>query len=131
MSVTVRVFDKNNKQDDFQYMAKDIETNKYVIGYIAIDKPWYSPENMWTYYIIKNKYSSGGFCGGCSDLGFEKIIVDKDTIEPYNQIASIKFDKEIGLDTRLVNKFSVFDDEENTIAYIKVSDEIPYELWDN
>lgn len=105
---------------------------KYVIGWIAIEQPWYSPESEWTYYIIRNKYGSGGFCGGCTDLGFEKIIVDGSTIEPYNQIGKIKYNQSIKIDTKIVKEMKFLDEaKEELVIYIGVDDKIPYELWEN
>ena len=53
-------------------MARANETGEYVIGYIAIDKPWYSNPKDWNYYIIRNDYQGGGICGseaGGLDVG--------------------------------------------------------------
>lgn len=129
MAKEVIEFDKNNPQDDYQYMAKNIETGKYEIGYIVIDKPWYSNSSDWTYYIVKNKYGSG-FCGGATDLGLEKVIVDSTSVESYTQIAQIKYNQSIGMDSVLVKDFLGDDEDKNNIvAFIGANDDIPLELW--
>lgn len=130
MAKEVIEFDKNNPQDDYQYMAKDIVTGKYEVGYIVIDKPWYSNPRDWTYYIVKNKYGSGGFCGSATDLGLEKIVVDPTSVEPYTQIAQIKYNQSIGMDSVLVKDFlGDYEDEENIVVFIGANDKVPLKLW--
>lgn len=130
MSATsVITFDKENKQDDYQFMARSLKTNKLIVGWIVIEQPWYSHPREWKYYIYNNEYGSG-FCGGASDLGLKRELVNPDTIEIYNQTSAIKLNQERGFNTKLVNKFDLFnEDENNVIAVIGIEDEIPYELW--
>lgn len=123
-SVCVVVYDKENKQKDYRYMAKDMNGG-YVIGYIAIDKPWYSNENEWKYYIIKNEYGSG-FCGGASDLGFSKTLVDKETIIPFTQKAEVIYNLSVGIHTKIVKKFIAFgyEPKDNVIRYVKTYEDM-------
>lgn len=132
MATDIMVYDKKNTQQEMMHMAKSIKDNKYVIGYIVIQKPWYSPESSWKYYIYEEEYNGGGMCGGASSSGFEKVLVDKDTIEPYTQISSIKYNQSIGVDTKLVKSFTWGDTpDEDVVCLVRTDDEIPYELWDN
>jgi len=86
----VLVYDKENKQKNYMYMAKD-EENHWKIGWIVIYKPWYwVSEDRWTYYIVDNLYGDGGYGGSATDLGFKKIKVDPETILPYTQKNQIK-----------------------------------------
>lgn len=127
---SVVIFDKDNQQQDYQYMAKDLN-GKYVIGYVLVEKQWYSSEDQWIYYIVSNEYNGRGICGGTEWSGFNKVIVDKNTIEPYTQLAEVKYDLSIGSRVRIDKKFYFFDDEapdDNVMAIIEPGGEIP-DLW--
>ena len=130
MLTEIIIYDKENKQEDYQYMAKNMH-GEWVIGWIVIEKPWYSNPEDWTYYIVRNAYGAGGICGGCSDLGLEKIIIDKSTIIPYTQKAHVQFELDKGMRVRLDKAFyaNIKDaPEDNTIAIISPGDTIP-DLW--
>ena len=66
-------FDKDNKQKDYRYMAKDMN-GEYVVGFLWIDRPWYTMEDQWTYYIRIQEYHNKGICGGAESSGFKKWI---------------------------------------------------------
>lgn len=130
-AVSVIIFDKNNKQQNYQSIARNID-GELVIGWIVVEQPWYSPETNWTYWMYSNEYSPGGLCGGATDLGLTRCIVDKNTIKPFTQIEQIKYNLEIGLTVKLDKKLILFKDEEdddNTLAIIEKEEDIPYELW--
>jgi hypothetical protein len=121
-AISVLYFDKENKQKDYEFIARDTN-GELVIGWIVVEKPWYSPKSAWTYWMYSNKYGSGGFCGGTSDLGLERIEVNPATIKPFNQIEEIKYDLERGFIVELR------DEENNVVTRINYVDKIPYELW--
>lgn len=130
MVVSVLYFDKDNKQIDYQFIARDMD-GEIKIGWIVIEKPWYSIESNWTYWMYTNKYGQG-ICGGASDLGFERTMINPETIRPFNQIEEIKYHLEMGSIVKLKRKFCTFDDEassDNILAVINSIDEIPYDLW--
>lgn len=131
MATSVLLFDKENKQKDYQYIARDMN-GKLQIGWIVVEQPWYSPKASWTYWMYWNKYG-GGFFGGASDLGLERTEVDPSTIRPYNQVEQIKYDLSIGMTVRLEKNLNPFGDapEDNILAVINNEIEIPYELWTN
>lgn len=112
-------------------MGKD-RNGEYRIGYLLVNEPWYSRKEEWTYYIVRNKYGRG-YCGGASDCGFESFIVDPDSIVPYTQTAHIKYNQSIGVDTVLAKdtwKYTMdISDESLVVAYVRVNDEIPLNLW--
>lgn len=127
----LEVFDKSNKQRQYQVMAKDLN-DKWVIGWVVIKKPWYSSKGDWTYYVYSNNYKAGGMCGGSIDLGIKNVVVNPNTIIPFNQVASVVFNQSIGQDTILCKerRFGGMGDEDNVVRRIKHDDEIPYDLWD-
>lgn len=130
-AVSVIIFDKDNKQQDYQSIARNMD-GELVIGWIVVEEPWYSPETDWTYWMYFNEYGQGGFCGGATDLGLSRCMVDRDTIKPFTQIEKIKYDLEIGFTVRLDKKLICFNDEKNennTLAVIEKEEDIPYELW--
>lgn len=126
MACCIIKYDKKNTQKPFTYMARKVGSNEAVIGYVVIEKPWYSPESMWKYFIEYNDYRSGGFCGGCIDLGLKRVEIQKDTIIPFNQLAEIKLNQENGFDTKLEG-----DDLPGfrTEIVIKANSRIPEDLW--
>lgn len=123
MASVLTRFDPKNKQEDFQFMAKEKDTDRFVIGYIYISKPWFSRSNMWGYFIMSNRYGNTGLSVGMEDLGMEKIQIVPSTIMEYNQIAGIIYNQSIGFDTKLV------DDDDKTICIISPTDPIPYHFW--
>lgn len=128
--LAVEVFDESNNQIDYQFIAKTYD-GKSVVGYIVIEKPWYSNQSDWTYWMYINQYGKG-ICGGASDLGLTKVMVNPPTIRPYNQIEKIKYLLNNGISVELVRELIVFDDEsglDNSIMIIDNIDDIPYEMW--
>ena len=120
-------FDKDNKQKDYKYMAKDMN-GEYVIGFLWIDKPWYTMEDQWTYYIRIQEYHNKGICGGAESSGFKDIIVDSNTIEPYTQIAEIKYNQSKGY-TTVVEEFDSNKFKYKELFRIEPNDRIPIEKW--
>lgn len=130
-SSVVVLFDKDNKQLDYQYIAKDKNGESHV-GWIVIEQPWYCPKESWTYWLYSNKYGPGGFCSGAVDLGFERVAIEPSTIQPFNQINEIKYYLEReGQMVQLVRKHwpSKEEEKDNVLAEIHNENEIPYELW--
>lgn len=82
-------YDKENKQRDYTYMAREKRSRDLVCGYVAIHKPWYEPESNWKYYMFYDSYRPGGFCGGAINEGLKKVEIDPNTIVPYTQVAEI------------------------------------------
>jgi len=76
--IVIRSAEDFDKQEDYQYIAKSISDGKYHVGYIYVDKPWYSPESEWTYYL---KYQVNTSSYGSQH--WEECIVDKNSIKAY------------------------------------------------
>lgn len=119
MSIEILHFNKRNPQEDYKYMAEDLDGN-YQAGYIIRhDKDYYIAKEI--YYINDN------FDGTAS---FDMIAIKPNTIIPFTQIAHIRYNQLHGIDTQLVKNLDDSIIEESVIT-IKVKDKMPYELWDN
>ncbi len=114
-AIVIRSVEDFDKQKDYQYIAKSLLDGKYYVGYIVIEKPWYSPENMWVYYLIMNEYAGGGFCGGATDLGFIRIAVDKNFIKPYTIRNQVWLNDLNNIDTIFVTKDYILNPSANNI----------------
>lgn len=124
----ILILDKENKQQDYQVSARDMNGVLHV-GWLVIEKPWYSSPKDWTYWLFSNSYGAGGFCGGACDLGWKKIIVQADTIRPYNQIEQIKYFLEDDFIVQLYESNTSRENNKPALAIIHNKDEIPYKLW--
>lgn len=130
-SICIMEFDKENSQiHDYTYIAKRIDNGEYVKGYVVIQKPWYSCEELWTYYIYFNQAYGAGLNGGVAVDELARVEVDRNTIEPYTQIADIKINHQYGWDVILIKNYDKEDEEDNIICRINVGDRIPIELWE-
>lgn len=128
-AICIMEFDKENSQEEYLHMAKRVDNGEYIVGYIAIHKPWYSPESSWIYYILRDEYIGGGLNGGAVDSGLQKREVDKNTVEAYTQTAAVKLEQSRGHDVLIVKDYSKKDIEENIICKISAENRIPLELW--
>lgn len=128
-SVCIMEFDQKNTQEQYGYMAKRTDNGEYIVGNIVVRQPWYSCENLWVYYIYFNKYDGAGLNGGVAVDELARVEVDRNTVEPFTQIANIKLEHESGRDVILVKDYDKEDSEENIVCRINVGDKIPIELW--
>jgi hypothetical protein len=124
-STSVIVFDKSNKQEDYKYVAEDAFGQSHV-GYIYVQKPWYSPESAWTYYIRYEKYDLPSFCGGAESSGFKDYVVNKNTIRPYTQYERVRLDLKRGWNVRIVSGLG---DGGMVIAQFAPGDSVPEDIW--
>lgn len=123
-ATVVVFFDKKNQQKDYQWIARDLVNNKLTIGYIVVEKPWYSFRLNWTFWMYSNDYASGGFCGGAIDKDLKRYAVKEETIKPFTQIEEIKY----YLETGFIVELRDHDNPSFNYFFEKESD-IPYELW--
>lgn len=121
-------YDPDNKQIDYQYIALPYHPDDdkgEVVGYLVIEKPYYSAEIDWVYWIYYNKYYN-------EDNVIEKVLIDPATLRPYTQTESIKETLK-NFNVSLKKRFYLFPDEEpedNLVAFIECQTELP-NLWRN
>lgn len=120
-------YDPDNKQIDYQYIALPYhpDDNKgEVVGYLVIEKPYYSAETDWVYWLYYNKYYN-------EDNVIEKVLIDPATLRPYTQTEEIKQNLK-HFNVMLKKRFYLFSEEEpkdNLVAFIECQTELPEELW--
>ena len=122
------MLDKTNSAKDYKYIATEIDTDKEVIGNVVVERPWYTSQDKWTYWMYTNAYGNGGFCGGAIDLGLRRVAVYPETIRPYTQIETIKYHLSMDMIVVLA-KTSADCVNGKPLCTISSEDEIPYELW--
>lgn len=129
MAYEIIFFDPANAQAEYQYMAMGFDGELH-IGYVYIEKPWYSPESKWSYYIRSEEYKNHGLCGGAESSGFNDVLVIRDSIKPFDQIAKVEYALNSGFIVKLFKRDNhPFFNEEDIIAEIHPGQKIPYELW--
>jgi len=99
-AIVIRSAEDFDKHDDYQWIAKSVLDDKYHVGYIFVDKPWYSQENQWTYYI---KYQVNTSNYGCQR--WEECVVEPDSIVPYTIRNRTKLNDLRDMDTRFVTGY--------------------------
>lgn len=122
----ILIFDPENKQINFQFIAEDFEGKTHV-GWIVVEQPWYSSKSAWTYWLYWNSNGPWG------DTILRRVFVKPETIRPYTQIEEIKNNLRRGSPTKLVKTLEAFSktpiDDEDVVAVIHDEKEFPYELW--
>lgn len=117
-------YDPDNKQIEYQYIAKGKEDEEEYVGYLVIEKPYYSPQSRWIYWLYTNiSYNE--------DNHLERTEVDPSTLRPYTQTEEIKqYLKEFNVS--LKKDIYLFEDDEskdNLVAFIECQTELPKGLW--
>lgn len=92
------IFDPENTQKPFTYMARAIGSNEIVVGFVVVERSSYENEK---YYMEYNESENYGLNGVSVYLGLKRVTINPDTIVPYNQLAMIKAHQEYGYDILL------------------------------
>lgn len=108
-TIVIRNIKDFDRQEDYQYIAKSLSDNKYHVGYIYVDKPWYSSEDKWTYRLRYRKYGSWG------DAYWEEFVIDKDSIRPYTIRNKVWLNDMRDIDTIFVTKDYLLDSSEKNV----------------
>lgn len=117
--IVIRSVEDFDKQEDYQWIAKSILDGKYHVGYIYIDKPWYSPESEWTYYL---KYQVNMSSWGCQH--WEECIVEKDSIKPYTIKNKVWLNDLRGIDSIFVTENYIISHSEKYILGTNIDEAI-------
>lgn len=116
--IVIRSAEDFDKQEDCQNIAKNISDSKYHVGYIYVDKPWYSQESQWIYYLKYQKYGSWG------DSYWEECIVDKNSIKPYTIRNRVWLNDLRDMDTIFVTGDYILDNSEGNILGVDIDEVI-------
>lgn len=125
------LFDKENRQYEHQYIARDLKGN-LVAGWVVIDQPWNTNETEWTYWMYYNQYGETK-TGNFRDYGLNRVEVNPDTIKRYTNIEKIKLLLSKGEIVELVKKWKNPDSGKilkEQLAIIRKESDIPYKLWE-
>jgi hypothetical protein len=126
-STVIIKYDKSNKQADYKYIAED-DSGESHVGYVCIQKPWYSFESAWKYYIRYEVYDIPSFCGGAESSGLKDYLVNKNTIRPYTQYENVCLSLKEGFNVQLVvGKW----DDKTVIAQFAPGDVVSKDLWES
>lgn len=117
--IVINSIEDFDKQVDYQWIAKSISDGKYHIGYIYVDKPWYSSQDQWTYYL---KYQVNTSSWGCQH--WEECIVDKDSIKPYTIRNKSWLNDLRGINTIFVTSNYIYSNSENDILGTTIDEAI-------
>ena len=118
-AIVIRSVEDFDKQEDYQYIAKDLLNDEYHVGYIYIDKPWYSPESAWTYYL---KYQVNTSSYGSQY--WEEIMVDKNSIKPYTIRNKVWLNDLRDMDSIFVTSDYILNSAESNILGTDIDDVI-------
>lgn len=118
-AIVIRSAEDFDKQEDYQYIAKSLSGGKYYVGYIYVDKPWYSPESEWTYYL---KYQVNTSSYGSQH--WEECIVDKDSIRPYTIRNRVWLNDLRDVDSIFVTSDYILDNSKNNVLGTNINEVI-------
>lgn len=114
-AIVIESVDDFDKHDNYEYIGKVVGEDNWIVGYVFVDKPWYSQENSWTYYI---KYQVNTSSYG--NQHWEKHMVEPNSIMPYTIRNMVKLNDLKDIDSIFVTSDYILNHSDDDILGVSI-----------
>jgi len=115
-AIVIRSIEDFDRQENYQWIAKSLSDEKYHVGYIYVDTPWYSPKNQWIYYL-KYQVNTSNY----GNQYWEECVIDKDSIRPYTIRNKVWLNDLIDMDSVFVTSDYILDSSEKNVLGVDIN----------
>ena len=115
-AIVIKSIEDFDRQENYQWIAKSLSDEKYHVGYIYVDTPWYSPKNQWIYYL-KYQVNTSNY----GNQYWEECVIDKDSIRPYTIRNKVWLNDLIDMDSVFVTSDYILDSSEKNVLGVDIN----------